>query len=66
MSRAEKRELNQHLHRRHGGLSLAGSDMDSLLARLSHHEKLHKTTVCDHEHEDYEQPSVLHDLVKDA
>lgn len=66
MSRAEKRALNQHLHRRHGGLSLAGSDMETLRSRLAYHEQLHQDNICDHTHGDYEYPVMVTDLVKGA
>lgn len=66
MSRAQKRELNQHLHRRHH-TSFADVEQSSLLNRLAMHEELHNNTVTDHEHDDYEQPGVytLGALVED-
>lgn len=66
MSRAEKRALNQHLHRRHGQASLAGSPDMSLRNRLEAHERMHAEGACDHTHEDYEYPAMVTDLVKDA
>lgn len=66
MSRAERRALSQHLHRKHGGASLAHSDLDTLRSRLAYHEDLHRTNVCDHSHADYKEPAVFTDLVKDA
>jgi hypothetical protein len=65
MSRAAKRELNVHLHRKHNGVSLATED-GSLRNRQAIHERLHLDSFCDHMHEDYEQPSAYSDLVKDA
>jgi hypothetical protein len=66
VSRAEKRELSQHLHRKHNGTSLAHTDVSDMRSRLAFHEELHQTTVCDHEHQSYLDPSVYLDLVKDA
>lgn len=66
MSRAQKRELNQHLHRKHGQTSLAGTPDMPLRNRLELHERLHREGVCDHTHQDYETPILYSDLVKDA
>ena len=67
MSREEKRALNQHWHRRHHG----SEPLDgTLIERLEQHELKHKTTPCDHVHEDYNYPAshqvIVGDLVKDA
>jgi hypothetical protein len=64
MSRAKKRELNQHLHRRHH-TSFAEVEQTSLLNRLSMHEELHRTTVTDHEHDDFEEPGIYTTAAKD-
>jgi hypothetical protein len=66
MSRAQRRELNQHLHRKHNQTSLASTPDMPLRNRLELHERLHIDEICDHTHEDYEQPTVYRDLVKDA
>lgn len=58
MSREKKRELNQHLHRKHNQAHMNSEGRD-LRNRLSLHEELHQTTICDHEHEDYNTPSVF-------
>lgn len=63
--REQKRELNIHLHRRHGGFSMADQPRN-LVHRLEAHEALHSDGICDHEHDDYEQPALFRDLVKDA
>lgn len=65
MSREQKRELNVHLHRKHGGVSMADQPRN-LVNRLEAHEAMHRDTVCDHEHEDYSEPGSYRDLVKDA
>lgn len=66
MSRAEKRELSQHLHRKHNGTSLAHAEVSDMRSRLAFHEEMHQTTVCDHQHQDYLEPSMYADLVKGA
>lgn len=54
MSREERRELNQHMHRKHHGAPPLQGD---LLNRLAGHEELHNNAICDHEHADMETPS---------
>jgi hypothetical protein len=55
VSRAEKRALNVHLHRRHNQANMNDEGRD-LRRRLALHEELHNTTVCDHSHEDFSDP----------
>jgi len=49
------REVNQHLHRKHGGDKASGN----LWSRLIYHEELHVHDAgeIDHTHEDYELPA---------
>jgi hypothetical protein len=61
VSRAEKRELNQHVYRRHGGRSLA-AEGGSLLNRLALHEEMHQKEICDHMHPDLNTPTLLVEL----
>lgn len=49
-STPERRALNQHLHRHHGGITLAGSTED----RFAHHDDLHWQGGASHRHAPYQ------------
>jgi hypothetical protein len=58
-----KRELNQHMHRKHPDApTLSGNTWERLVA----HEELHVSQQWDHDHDDYELPAVWHIVRKDA
>lgn len=57
-----RRELNQHMHRKHPGHTLTGNTWQRLVA----HEELHSAQHWDHDHEDFELPAQWHVAVKDA
>ena len=52
-----RKELNQHMHRKHNGALLTGNTWERLVA----HEELHNATACDHTHEDFELPAQWQD-----
>jgi hypothetical protein len=66
VSRAQKRILNQHLHRHHNQAHM-NEENGNLLNRLALHEQMHKDTICDHDHGDYsDATSFIEELLKDA
>lgn len=58
-----RRELNQHMHRKHPGApALTGNTWERLVA----HEEMHAAQHWDHVHDDYELPAEWRAAVKDA
>jgi type IV secretory pathway VirD2 relaxase len=57
-----RRELNQHLTRKHSSAVLTGNTWERLVA----HEELHTRQHWDHTHADYELPAEWQVAVKDA
>ena len=57
-----RKELNQHMHSKHGRAKLTGDTFQRLVA----HEEMHQTQQWDHVHDDYELPALWRAAVKDA
>lgn len=57
-----RKELNKHLHEKHGRTKLAGNTWE----RLVQHEELHTAQEWDHTHDDYELPAEWRVAVRNA
>jgi hypothetical protein len=57
-----RREINQHMHRKHNGMKAEGTTIE----RQEAHEELHRRQHWDHAHDDYGLPAEFRPAVKDA